>query len=324
MATIEVRGGTFRARVRRNGAPSLSRSFDTREDAMAWASATEAAVRAGRYGELQRGTSTLSDCIGGYLLSPKLAGQKAAASTGRVLRQLQRDPVARFSAENLSPADIAAFVDRRQRSGASGSTINRSLAALSTVVKWAGAKRGVRFAADLFTGQRLPENKARTRRLQPGELERILAHCDAHMAAYVQLAVETAMRRGEMAGALVWEQVDLRRRSAHLPTTKNGDSRTVPLSSRAVAILERMPRPLVGGRVFPHHPDRYSHLFIDACKKAGIDGLRLHDLRAEAISRRAEQGLPLADLKALSGHKSAIIMRYLRSGSVEELAQRLG
>ena len=59
MASIEPRaGGTYRARVRRNGAPDISRTFNTQADAQAWAVDTEAAVRAGRLKEhLQRSTT---------------------------------------------------------------------------------------------------------------------------------------------------------------------------------------------------------------------------------------------------------------------------
>ena len=48
----------------------------------------------------------------------------------------------------------------------------------------------------------------------------------------VRLAIETGMRRGELL-SLRWEHVDLARRTAYLPDTKNGEPRTVPLSSRA-------------------------------------------------------------------------------------------
>ena len=65
----------------------------------------------------------------------------------------------------------------------------------------------------------------------------------------VQLALETAMRQGELL-RLRWEHVDFNRRTAHLPDTKNGDSRTVPLSTTAVAVLRTQPRALHGD-VFP-------------------------------------------------------------------------
>jgi integrase len=57
------------------------------------------------------------------------------------------------------------------------------------------------------------------------------------------------MRRGELL-SLRWSDVDLRRRTAYLPSTKNGEARTVPLSTRAVAVLEALPESL-DGRVFP-------------------------------------------------------------------------
>ncbi len=60
------------------------------------------------------------------------------------------------------------------------------------------------------------------------------------------------MRRGELL-ALTWDNVDLKQRTAHLPDTKNGESRTVPLSTRAVTILDGLERSHTG-RVFPISP----------------------------------------------------------------------
>ena len=59
------------------------------------------------------------------------------------------------------------------------------------------------------------------------------------MKPLIILAIETAMRRGEMLD-LQWQHVDLVRCVAHLPLTKNGDSRDIPLSRRAVAILKEL------------------------------------------------------------------------------------
>ena len=58
----------------------------------------------------------------------------------------------------------------------------------------------------------------------------------------MQLTLETAMRHGELL-RLRWEYVDLNRRTAHLPDTKNGEARTVPLSSTAIAVLLPAPCP---------------------------------------------------------------------------------
>jgi integrase len=56
------------------------------------------------------------------------------------------------------------------------------------------------------------------------------------------------VRRGELL-SVQWPNVDLEKRIAFLPMTKNGESRGIPLSSRAVTILRALPGAR-GGRVF--------------------------------------------------------------------------
>ena len=82
--------------------------------------------------------------------------------------------------------------------------------------------------------------KPRDRRLVGDEAQRLLSACaDAHnpfLLRIVKLAIETAMRQGEIV-SLDWKHVDLNKPSAYLPETKNGESRGVPLSTTAVAII---------------------------------------------------------------------------------------
>ena len=75
----------------------------------------------------------------------------------------------------------------------------------------------------------------------------------------------------KVSDGLQWSDVDLKKRTAHLPKTKNGDARTVPLSSRAVATLA-LPSNL-GGRVFGTTYEGIHQAFVRACCRAGIDGL---------------------------------------------------
>src|SRR5450830_253114 len=82
--------------------------------------------------------------------------------------------------------------------------------------------------------------QGRKRRLEEGEEERLLAACDRGrtplLKQLIVLAIETGMRRGELLG-LRWEHVHLTKRIVHLPLTKNGESRDVPLSRRATDTL---------------------------------------------------------------------------------------
>ena len=103
----------------------------------------------------------------------------------------------------------------------------------------------------------------------------------------IMFALETGMRRGEIHG-LEWKFINFDRRVALLPMTKNGTSREVPLSSRAITILQeqRVKRNHVP---FPTNDNAF-RLAQDRLKtRAGISDLKFHDLRHEAISRFFEK-----------------------------------
>ncbi|EQD36504.1 Integrase catalytic region [mine drainage metagenome] len=81
--------------------------------------------------------------------------------------------------------------------------------------------------------------------------------------------------------ALRWDNVDIEAQTAHLEDTKNGEARTVPLSSRAVAVLEALPRSGdIDGWVFP----LTSQAVKRATKRAVLEDLHFHDLRHEATT----------------------------------------
>jgi integrase len=136
------------------------------------------------------------------------------------------------------------------------------------------------------------------------------------------LAIETAMRRGELL-ALTWENIHLDRRIAFLPDTKNGDSRTVPLSTTAINLLRQLPRSVVGP-VFPITANALKLCFRRACIRAGIEDLHFHDLRHEATSRLAEKLTNILELSAVTGHKDLRMLKRYYHPRAEELALKLG
>jgi integrase len=175
--------------------------------------------------------------------------------------------------------------------------------------------------------RRPPQGRPRNRRLQGDEEQRLLGACrDARntwLVHFVALAIETGMRRSELLG-LLWPNVDLERRIAFLPVTKNGESRGVPLSSRAVAILRGLPASS-NGRVFGElTTDVLKQSFKRAVRRAGIAGLRLHDLRHEATSRFFEKGLNVMEIASVTGHKTLQMLKRYTHLSVTDLATRLG
>ena len=174
--------------------------------------------------------------------------------------------------------------------------------------------------------------KPRTRRLEAGEEQALLAACAAsgahYLHSFVVLALETAMRFGELAG-VTWANVNFEKRTIYLPDTKNGHARTVPLSTRAVAALQILPR-AISGRLFSAKPGSIRSAFLIAFKKARLlnggallQNLRFHDLRHEAVTRLFEKGLNPIEVGMISGHKTlSMLQRYTHLRS-EELVVKL-
>jgi integrase len=168
--------------------------------------------------------------------------------------------------------------------------------------------------------------RGRERRLLPGEEDRLLAYCDTAgqilLKAFIVLAVETAMRRGEIAD-LSWQDLDLNSRLAYLHETKNGTSRVVPLSTRAVAAIRSLPLE-AQGRIVNIHRDNISGAFAVACVTCGISGLTLHDLRHEATSRLFEKGFNMMEISTITGHKSLSMLKRYTHLRPSDLLARLG
>ncbi|CAM4122665.1 hypothetical protein GCM10027287_23610 [Bordetella muralis] len=183
------------------------------------------------------------------------------------------------------------------------------------------------------------------RAVQEGELEWVIAAShSALLPSIVRLAVETATRRGDIVG-LRWEHIDLEHRVAHLPATKNGSARDVPLSSVAVAVLHGLwdgldAKGRGAGLVFGIRADGVTRAFERAVERARkryegkcqqakerplagfLVDLRFHDLRHEATSRLASI-FPMHELMKITGHKDPrMLMRYYHP-KAEELAKRL-
>jgi len=131
------------------------------------------------------------------------------------------------------------------------------------------------------------------------------------------------MRRSELLG-LQWSNVNFDRRIAFLPVTKNGESRGVPLSTRAVEILRGLPSSRDGGVFGDLTRDALKQSFKRAVRRAGIKGLHLHDLRHEATSRFFEKGLNVMEVASVTGHKTLQMLKRYTHLSVGDLATRLG
>ena len=327
MASYRQRNGKWQARVLRDGYPDQTKTFVTKADAEKWARSIEAAIDRGVFvnvNEAQR--NTLADVIERYLVEVTPSMKGASEDTIR-LKAIMRKPIAQWSMANLSAARIAAYRDERLKE-VSGGTVIRELAYISAIVNHARREWGINVPNPVQMVRKPQSPQARSRVLTDEEAAKLLQALEptgrrSHWTKpAVQLALATAMRRGELL-ALRWEYIDLEARTAFLPDTKNGESRTVPLSTAAVQVLKALPRH-ISGVVIPVKYFTLDAAFKRACKRAGLDDVRFHDLRRTAITRMAEKLPNVIELAAVSGHKSLMVLKRYYQPKAEALALKLG
>lgn len=333
--------GNWQAIVQRDGR-YLSRTFDTKADAEEWAGEIERNIRRGQFIDRRATEKTsLGEALDLYA-EAVLPGKKGEYRERRRIEAWKRDPLAKRSLASIRGADVATWRDQRAADGASANTIRRDLTILSHLFTVARKEwKGFEGLLNPVEAIRQPSpGKARDRRFDrrpdengKDEAARLVEACQAsnnpYLALMVTLALETAMRQGELL-ALRWEHVDLVRRVASLPKTKNDhtrrdrtEGRDVPLSSLAVKTLKDLPRS-IDGRVFPVSLCRLNIHWRKAVADAGATGLRFHDLRHEATSRLVERGLGIEEVRSITGHRTlAMLTRYTHLRA-EDIAQKLG
>ncbi|WP_230952046.1 site-specific integrase, partial [Burkholderia cepacia] len=227
---------------------------------------------------------------------------------------------------NFTRLRLALFTGGRSR-GIAIATIRTEIALISHLYEVARADWGYEDVLNPRKAmRRIQQGNVRDRRLRPGEFDKIIGWCervgDYWLKAAVIVAVETAMRSGEIA-ALTWPNLDLDGQLAYLPDTKNGTPRIVPLSRAAVAALRTLPvRP--DRPVFDIRKGSIARRFKKVRIACDMEDLKFHDLRHEAISHLFEKGFNMMEVAAISGHKTLQMLKRYTHLDPKSLLSRLG
>jgi integrase len=335
MATIEIRknsrGVTYRAKVRLNGHPEVTKSFPNKAAARAWAGEIEAEMRNGKYAP--RSGRTLAAAIGEYELDrlPELSDQQTTGihlkwwgqRLGYMrLRDLSITAISgalgELATEPMKPKKADSIEKTR-----SPATRNRYKTTLSAVLKWAQQRGWIADNPARLVPTR-PENNKRVRFLTVDERERLLASCKTSQSAALYPATVILLATGVRlmeAMSLRWRDVDLDAATITIHVSKNGDARRVPLPGDAVTVLRhwqtrRGHSPRLSALIFPADtdPTRPADLrrsWQTALRRAEVADFRRHDLRHSAASALAASGASLLTIGAVLGHRSAsTTLRY--------------
>ncbi|MGE4506528.1 MAG: site-specific integrase [Desulfovibrionaceae bacterium] len=324
MATIRKRGPyQWEARIRKKGHPTQSKTFERKQDAIDWTSEIESEMSRGVFiSRAEAESTTVNEALNRYLVE-HVPGLAHPDKEERRIRGLKRRQFTALPLAAIRGKTIAAFIKEREAEGVTANTIRLDLALLSKLFEVARRDWGMESLANpvqLVHKPKLPGG--RTRRLEGDEEQRLYEAASDSLKPILKFALETAMRRSELAD-LRWNQVDIPNRSLHLPRTKNSTARTVPLSPAALEILKALPRDIQGS-VFKMSPDSITKAFRRATAEADITGLTFHDLRHEAISRFFENtDLDAIEIAQISGHKSMQMLKRYSHLRTARLADRL-
>lgn len=345
MATFKQReSGYWQTKIRRKGHPNQSKTFRTKTEAEAWARQVESEMDRGIFlATTDAEQTTFSELLKRFKeeFAPHHYRKR---DDGKEAWRFQCDRLEDFFGKyaliTIDQKLVARFRDERQKppSGSdrrpvSQSTVRKEIFMLSKILGFAQTECGILLPrGNPVEKVRVPtEGKARDRRLTTEEWSKLEQEINKSRNRYLKpafgLAVETAMRQAELL-SLTWAMIDKNRRLALLldpEKIKTEEPRAVPLSSRALEIINLLPTPIKGGPLFPVERLTLYHAFVAACKRAGIADYTWHDLRHEALSRLAERGdFSVLELAAISGHKTLQMLKRYTHLQAENLARKLG
>jgi integrase len=326
MASIRKHRNKWQAQVRRTGYPALVRSFIHKADAQAWARRSEQRIDSGDLMVDQRALKVMT--VGDLLVRYKntITPTKRGAGMERYkVDAFLSHPIAASTLRSFTPLVVASYRDERLRQVKPG-TVRRELSVLHHCIEIARKEWGLPLPVNPVGRITLPKtSEPRNRRPTLDEIDNLLSGCrqcrSPVLGLIIQFAIETGMRRGELVSAR-WSDVDLESRTLHIPISKNGHSRTIPLTPNAVSLLGTLSRQ--SDHIFQMSGNAIRLAWERLKKRVGITDLRFHDLRHEAVSRFFEMGLTVPEVALISGHRDArMLFRYTHLRA-EDVAIKLG
>lgn len=275
---------------------------------------------------------TVREAFGRYRTQISILKKGYAQEKYRI-EQICRSFLGNMVTRQVTSVDIATYRDQRleeinprTKRKLSASTVRLEMSLLSNFFDIGRIEWGICDANPVANVRKPKCPPGRDRRLTAREERLILRYCHGHtnpdLYSIVVLALETAMRQGEILN-LQWEHLNLKSRIAHLPETKNGTKRDVPLSVKARDALIRL-GVKTKGKVFGYTAEGLKSTWRFMLKKLGIQDLHFHDLRHEAISRLFELGsLDMMEVAAISGHKSLAMLKRYTHLKAQRLVRKL-
>jgi integrase len=326
---VNKHGVTWQVDYRDPQGKRVMKCFPKKADAEAYLGKVQAAKREERYYDVfdvkKESQTTFNELADRYV--ENFGSQRAFNTSKRYLLAVVQDYFGGRRLSQISYLDLETYRNKRKATPTKAgktrtdASVNREIALvshmLSKAVEW-----GLLETSPLKKGQRLmfKENNHRLRFLSDAEVEALLQACDAlkasspHLRPIVETALLSGLRRGEVL-SLKWEQI--RNGFIYLRETKANKARQIPINDRLAEVLKEVRRKnqLKSEYVFCDSQGRrfyeVKRSFTSACRRAGLEDFRFHDLRHTFASRLVMKGASLKAVQELLGHADMkMTMRY--------------
>ncbi|HEY9079375.1 site-specific integrase [Magnetovibrio sp.] len=313
MASIrQLPSGRFNVQIRHPNTKQKSKSFPTKAEAEAWAAQIESEHLKAQAQDIEQTPSISFEDLGTRYCSLVLKGRTSFTITKQRIERMAQHLPKRATA--ITKRDINTYRLMRLEQVSSVSCRDE-LQLIHRIYRWAHREMlldETRYPSPCTGIAMPPTSKPRNRVVERDELELLLNELQPIMRVVVELAYETAMRRGEIL-KLTPKNLHLEDRILDVVDGKTGD-RSVPLTKRAVELLRESLEacPSSSSRLFPVEPHSVSTAFRRARKRAGLDSdVRFHQLRHSRITMVARKGFNQAQIMMVSGHRDVrSVQRY--------------
>ena len=324
MASIRKKNGKWHVQIRRLGQRSINKSFLYKKEAETWIRAIERELDSGCE-IIDRSiltTTSLSDMMKRYRDTITIHKRRCKIET-YCINAFLRHKCSTLMLSEITSKTFAKYRDERLND-VTPSTLHREFTIYKHAFQVAINEWDIPLGSNPLLKVKLPKyDDKRSRRLETGEFDIMMNYCKNHqqleLLNVIILAIETGMRRGELL-SVTKEHFNCEVRTLYIPLTKTGHPRTIPLTSKAVSIVNNLePDQLVYSKSTEGFMSAWQRLI----KRTGIVDLRLHDLRHEAISRFFEMGLSVPEVALISGHRDYRMLQRYTHLKPEQVALKL-
>jgi len=314
MAHIRKRKGSWQCIVRVQGYPPITKTFNTKIDAQRYSRDLENKLFREKHNIAKKKFPLMRDALIRYR-DEVVVHKRSKDMETKLIGYILSEGFVNYAVNLIDRSLIAQYRDRALRSLKS-SSVNRRLAIISHFFTICKKEWGYDVVNPVLAIRRPTNPEPRNRRFDKEELEKIFTcnRTNPHMKFIVRLALETAMRRSEIANI---KPQHIKGNLLIIPAAKT-KPRTIPLTPKAVQLLQdNLPIKMSSNAI---------HLsWKRICKKHGIEDAHFHDLRHESLSTMFEvKSLNVPEVQLISGHTDPrVLMRVYANLRPKDLAEKL-